>query len=498
MYQHNWVSNYKSVHPAIEQIQGVQPFGLLSKKNIISQKMISKQEGQKKNLSRFLILCVVLPLPFLTGCNLFGRTQAGAQTNPPRSQRGEGDGSIPVDVAIAKTGVLKESTEYIGTTRPVREISLRAQVEGRLLNLNVDAGDSIQQGQILAQVDDSILLTTLSQEQAELAALESEVARAETQVSNARTKAEQAKVQLNQAQVDAARRATLGAQGAISRQEAELAQTSAQTAEQAWRSTLEQIRTEEKAVAAAQRRVEAQRASVAQAGERRSYAMLASPINGVVLEKLSETGNLIQPGGEILKLGDFSQVKVVVSVSELELSKIRVGQPVQVRLDAFGNESFSGRVTRISPAADPTARQLPVEITIPNSNGQMGSGLLARVSFESTTAPRVVVPQTALQEAGERGGRGARQQGSRGAGEQGSRGAREQGSNSNSSEGTVFVVVGAGSQAKAQARRVQLGARANGQVEILSGLKPGERFISRSGKPLKEGTPVRLSVLSEK
>jgi multidrug efflux pump subunit AcrA (membrane-fusion protein) len=207
---------------------------------------------------------------------------------------------------------------------------------------------------------------------------------------------------------------------------------------------------------------------------------------------------LVQPGGEILKLGDFNQVKVVVSLSELELSKIRVGQSVQVRLDAFGNQSVTGQISRISPAADPTARQLPVEITIPNSNGQMGSGLLARVSFESTTAPRVVVPQTALQEAGERGGRGAGEQGSKRVGEQGSRGARQQGSNPNSSEGTVFVVAGTSSQAKAQARRVQVGARANGQVEILSGLKPGERFISRSGKPLKEGTPVRLSVLSEK
>ncbi len=496
MYKHNLVSNHKSVHPAIEKIQAVQPFSLLSQKNIICQKMISKQQGQKKNLSRFLILCVVLPLPFLTGCNLFGKTQAGAQTNSPRSQQGDGNASI--NVAIAQTGVLREPIPYTGTTRPVREISLRAQVEGRLLNLNVDAGDPVKQGQILAQVDDSMLLTTLSQEQAELAALESEVARAETQVSNARTKAEQARVQLNQAQVDAARRATLGAQGAISRQEAELAQTSAQTAEQAWRSAVEQIRTEEKAVAAAQRRVEAQRAAVAQAGERRSYALLASPINGVVLEKVTEPGNLIQPGGEILKLGDFNQVKVVVPLSELQLSKIQVGQSVQVTLDAMGNQSLTGQVSRISPAADPTARQLPVEITIPNSNGRIGSGMLARVSFESAATSRVVVPETALQEEGERGSRGAREQGSKGAGEQGSRGAGEQRSKPKSSEGTVFVVTGTGAQATVQARRVQLGDRANGKVEIISGLKPGERFAARSSKPLKDGAPVRLSVLSEK
>jgi len=393
----------------------------------------------------------------------------------------------------------------------VREVLLRAQVEGRLLNLNVDAGDPVKQGQILAQVDDSILMTTLSQEQAELAALESEVARAETQVSNARTRAEQARVELNQARVDAARRATLGAQGAISKQEAELAQTAAQTAEQALRSAIEQISTEQKAVAAAQRRVEAQRAAVAQAGERRSYATIASPINGVVLPysreqpRLREPGDLVRPGDEILKLGDFSQVKVVILVSDKDISKIRVGQSVQVSLDAFSNESFSGQITRISPSADPTARQLPVEIVIPNSNGRIGSGLLARVSLEPATAPRVVVPQSALQEEGEQGSRGAREQGSKGAGEQGSKGTEDQGSNPKSkiqnpksSEATVFVVTGQGAQAKVQARRVQVGDRANSKVEIISGLKPGERFVARSGKPLKDGEPVRLSVVSEK
>jgi hypothetical protein len=175
---------------------------------------------------------------------------------------------------------------------------------------------------------------------------------------------------------------------------------------------------------------------------------------------------------------------------------------VQVKLDAFPNESFSGRVIRILPVAN--SIQFTVEITIPNSNGQIGSNLFARVSFEETKAPRVVVPKTALQE-GEQGSRGAGEQGSKGAGEQGSKGAREQGSNPKSkiqnpksTEATVFVVTGQGAQAKVQARRVQVGDRANSKVEIISGLKPGERFVARSGKPLKDGEPVRLSVVSEK
>ena len=229
---------------------------------------------------------------------------------------------------------------------------------------------------------------------------------------------------------------------------------------------------------------------------------------------------MVQPGGEILKLGDFSQVKVMIFVSDKDLSAIRLGQSAQVTLDAFKNEPLSGRVTRITPAADPIARQLPVEITIPNSNGQIGSGLRAEVSFEQTIAPRVIVPETALQEEeGEQGSPGARQQGSRGTQEQGnnpkSRALLKLGGdfpaepngyasltrpniqNSKSSEGTVFILTGQGADARVQARRVQLGDRANGKVEIISGLKPGERFVAKSSKPLKNGAPVRLSVLSE-
>lgn len=458
----------------------------------------------KKEFSRFFFLWVVLLLPYLSACGIFSRTEADAQPTAPRS--GQQGGMPAVEVAIARTGVVQDAVEYIGTTRPVREVSLRAQAEGRLLNLPVGVGDRVRRGQIVAQLDDSLLITQVSQAQAELGALQSEVARAQTQVSNARARAEQARVELNQARLDASRRQTLGQQGAIPQQEVELAQTAAQTAEQNWRAALDQISTEQKAVAAAQGRVAAQRATVAQAKERQSYALIASPINGVVLEQLSEPGNLVQPGGEVLRLGDFSQVQVVVPVSELEVSNIQPGQAVQVRLDAFANQEFTGTVTRISPSADATARQLPVEITIENSNGRMGSGLLARVSFQQTSASRVVVPQTALQE-----------QGSRGAGVQESRGARGQGGNRNSApansslvkeeqsspssdsqaSATVFVVTGDGNQAKVQARQVQLGNRANGNVEILSGLQPGERFVARSGRPLKDGEAVRLSILSE-
>ena len=378
----------------------------------------------------------------------------------------------PVDVATAKTGSLQPQLEYTGTSAPFRIVSVRSQVEGKLLDLKLDVGDSAKIGQIVGRLDDALLLTALNQATSELAALKSEIARGTTQVSNARALVEQARLEVVQATNDATRQDKLLKEGAIALQFAEQARTKARTANQALRAATEQVGTEQQAVAAAQGRFRAQEAVVAQAKERRSYAQLKSPITGIVTEKVTEPGNLVQPGGEVLKIGDFSRVKVVAQVSELELAKIAVGQSVQVRLDAFPNESLIGRVTRISPTADATARLVPVEVVIPNAGGKIGSGLLARVNFQGSVQQRVVVPQTAFQGAG--------------------------GESSRQNNQTLFVVRDVEGKSKVTARSVRLGSRADGKVEILSGLQPGESYVVQSGKPLKDGETVRLSILSEK
>lgn len=397
----------------------------------------------------------------LTGCELPSREAEVKAQNPGT---GQGSNLTPVDVVIARIGSLGDAPEYTATTTPDQEVLLRPQIEAQLLNLNVDVGDAVKRGQILARLDNSLLVSAVNEAEAELAAQSAEVAQAQAQVNDALAKVDAARLELQQATADAARQQQLFGQGAIAAQSAEQSQTLARTSAQALRSAQQQVRVAQRTVTATQRRVAAQQAVVVQAQKRLSYAVLTSPISGVVLEKLTEPGNLLQPGGEVLRLGDFSRVKVVVQVSELELANIQVGQSVQVRLDAFPKQQLQGEVRRISPAAEPTARLIPVEVIIPNRNGRIGSGLLARVSFSQPGQEKIVVPQTALP--GE-------------------------------SSRTLFVVTGDGEQSKVTERSVTLGERANGQVEILSGLKVGERFVARSGKPLKDGDQVRLSIISE-
>lgn len=401
----------------------------------------------------------------ITGCNNVPGDEASAQ------QRQSGNRQTPVDVAIARTGRLTQQPEYTGTTAPEREVSLRSQVTGQVLNMAVDVGDTVNQGQTVAQLDDALLVSAVNQAEAELAGLRAAVTRAQNQVSNAQAQVERSRLELQQAQADLARLQRLLQAGAIPAQQAEQARTEAQTAAQILRAAQEQVRTEQQAVAAAQSQVTAQQAVVAQARRQQSYARLTAPIAGRVMQRFTEIGNFVQPNTEIVRIGDFGRIQINVEVSELELASIRQGQNVTVRLDAFPDENFTGQVSRISPAADQTARLIPVQVVISN-NGQIGSGLLARVQFESEAAQRVIIPQTALSP---NAAQGARQE----------------------QENTIFVVSEGADEGTVTARSVTLGQSANGQVEILSGLQPGERFVARSGGSLTDGATVRFSILSE-
>jgi RND family efflux transporter MFP subunit len=420
----------------------------------------------------FIHWLIFLPglLLFAGGCALLPPGDAQTETSSEQQQK-----SISVDVAVARQTSLEQDTEYVGTTFPVREVSLRSRIEGQLLNVTVDVGDRVEQGQILARIDDSISEATVVEAEAELAALQSEVASLEADVNDARAQVEQARIELQQAQSDAARLNQLFRAGAVSEQEVELARTAVGTAEQTLRSAQQQVQNRSSVVVAAQRRVAAQQALVDQEQQRQSFTVLTSPVTGSVLERVLEPGDLAQPGSEVLRLGDFSQIQVRVQISELELADIRVGQTAQVKLDALPEQTLTGEVTQISLAADATARLIPVEVTIPNSERRIGRGLLARVDFGQPNDNSVVVPEAAVQVA--------------------SKGAK--GQDSEPETATIFVIQREGEQATVTAREVKLGDRANSRVEIISGLEPGEEFVLRSSGNLQDGDQVSISFISE-
>ena len=399
-----------------------------------------------------IILSALVILSLSASCSPRTETQP-----PPPAPR-----STTVNVTTAKPATSGGNLDYTGTTRPLKVVSLRSQAPGQLLNLLVDVGDEVQLGQILAHIDDRLLATVVRQEKAALSALEAELARARIEVSNAEIEVQRLQLQYQQAKNDAERLQKLALEGAIPLQQGETAQTAAAVALKAVNSARSRIKVEEQVVAAIIGRIAAQTSVIAQEQQRQAYAILKSPATGIVIEKLKEPGDLVSIGDEVLKIGDFQQVKVVVLLSELDLKTINLGQTVNVSLDAFGERNFSGRITRIFPLSQGTTRRIPVEITLPNGDGLIKGGLLARVRFKNNSAPQVIVPETAIVGQGE--------------------------------SPAIFVLSESNSQV--EKRPVRLGQALDGQVEIITGLEPGERFVVNSSKPLQNGEKVRVSILS--
>ncbi|MDE6702711.1 MAG: efflux RND transporter periplasmic adaptor subunit [Muribaculaceae bacterium] len=184
--------------------------------------------------------------------------------------------------------------------------------------------------------------------------------------------------------------------------------------------------------------------------------VLISPINGVVTGRNYDpgdmTGNL-----PVLTVGQLSPVvKVMINVTESDLSKIRVGMPVTVSFDAFDDEIFEGRVSRIHPTVDTATRTFRTEILISNPAERIIPGMFARVSVNLGERNNVVVPDRAI----------VKQTGS----------------------GNRYVYVL--HDGKVYYERVELGRRLGDAYELLSGVNSGDTVIISGQTRLADGVEV--------
>jgi HlyD family secretion protein len=119
-----------------------------------------------------------------------------------------------------------------------------------------------------------------------------------------------------------------------------------------------------------------------------SDSYITAPINGIIVEKYFEKGETVSPMSNLVKVSDLTNVELYIYVTELELGKVKLGQSVEVSVDAFKDKKFEGKVTFISPEAEFTPKNIQtkdertklvfsVKIEIPNPNFELKSGLPA-------------------------------------------------------------------------------------------------------------------------
>lgn len=202
--------------------------------------------------------------------------------------------------------------------------------------------------------------------------------------------------------------------------------------------------------------VAAAEAALDSAQARRQDTVLASPLDGYVTGRFADPGAIASPSQPVISVQFVKDVWVTAAVPEEVCAKLHLGQEVRIRLDAIPERTFTASIVQINPSADPQSRQFTVRAALSNFSGQLKPGMFARVAFETDRIPRaVVVPREAIQ--------------------------RDR-------DGQVVILVD--DEQKAKRTPVRVGAESGEFVSILDGLKPGDRVVTMSSMPIRDGQSV--------
>lgn len=325
------------------------------------------------------------------------------------------------NIAIVTMGALQSGPTISGSIAPEREASVRAQISGSVLQTLVDQGQAVRAGQTLARI--------------EAGGLQDVFLSARAGVTSANNSADIARRELERSQ-------KLFAAGAIAERD------------------MEQARRNRIAASAA---LADARARLATAQKQVGNTNVTAPISGVVSERAVSAGDVVQPGAPLYTVVDPRSMRLEGSVPAELLSQVRLGAPVTFTVNGYPGRTFTGRVTRINPTADPATRQVRILISIPNAEGRLVGGLFAtgRVASESKTG--MIAPVTAV--------------------------------DSRSSTPAVFRVKGG----KVERVAVQLGVKddASERVEIQSGVQAGDTLLVGAAQGITPGTIVNVSTPSD-
>lgn len=194
-------------------------------------------------------------------------------------------------------------------------------------------------------------------------------------------------------------------------------------------------------------------------GNASENTLLRSPISGFVTAKNYDNGDVTSPAQPILVIQQVSPLKVVVNVSEQYYTRLKPGLEAHLSVEALGEQTFSGRITKVYPTVDATTHTVGVEIEVANKDQRLRPGMYARLGLDFGTRQALTISDKAI----------VRQAGS----------------------GIRYVYVL--KEGKAVYREVELGELQDGRYEALRGIEPGEQLIISAPSRLKNGTAVKLA-----
>ncbi|HEY4103740.1 MAG TPA: efflux RND transporter periplasmic adaptor subunit [Polyangiaceae bacterium] len=261
---------------------------------------------------------------------------------------------IHVSTAPATQQPMPEFLTLTGSLLADKQSDIAADANGKVLTTNVERGQAVKQGELLATLD------------ARAAALSATAALAQEQL--AKTQADQAKTECDRAK-------QLYDSGAISK--AEYDRTMSQCSGTQW------------SVAAAA----AQHGSAAKmVGD----SVIRAPFSGVVGERYVNVGQYVQPSTRVVSLYAIDPLRLELSVPEANIALIKPDLAVDFQVAAYGEQTFSGKVRFISPNVRESSRDLVVDAVVPNADGKLRPGMFATVRLQIGMKPAVVAPLPAV------------------------------------------------------------------------------------------------------
>lgn len=264
----------------------------------------------------------------------------------------------PENLAVAVDTVLTAGPLLSGTLEPELAATVRAEVGGSVTEVLVDDGQAVKRGQVLVRIDDTAVRDAYLSARAALRS-------AEATAQLARRNAERSE--------------RLHAGGAIADRDVEDAQTNATTAEG---------------------QLADAKARLASAEKQLSKTVLRAPFAGIVANVTVSEGDVVQSGGSLLSVIGPTSLRLEASVPVEDIAAVKPGTDVTFTVSGFERRSFGGKIQLVSPAVDPTTRQVRVIVSIANKERALVAGLFAdgRVATERRQA--VVVPRAAIDSRG--------------------------------------------------------------------------------------------------
>jgi len=351
-----------------------------------------------------------------------------------------------VEVALVQRRPLVQKIVANGRVDVPVRVQLGAQVGGVVARLLVDKGDSVQAGQLLAELVNDEAVAVVAQAAARLQQVR------ELDLQAAREELRQAEVSLRGAERQLERSQALAAGDGVSVEEVESARDERDLALSRRESAAARVRGN--AVGGSLERLAAAELAAAQA--RLEQTRVTAPAAGIILQRLVQPGDMVTAGSGLLDLAPAGPTWLAVQPEEKNLAFLRVGQAAQVSADAYPDSVFTARITRLAPAVDPARGTIEVELVVDRPPAFLRPDMTVSIDVEvARRESALVVPRELVRDA----------------------------------DGSPWVLVVR--DGRAERRPVTLGLRGEGMVEIVSGLGEGDEVVPPEAVRIRAGARLR-------